>query len=196
MPALMSTEYMARIVWLGCVLEGQGTLRSVATNNVEATFDGFQGESHAGATRRSCVRVTSQHPKGTEIRNTRQLSIMSAEEVAEIADAMGIQRIDPCLLGASMILEGIADFTHIPPSSRLQCEDSGATVIVDMENRPCVLPGREIELEHAGFGAKFKPAAVGKRGVTACVEREGAFKVGDLVRLHVPDQRAWAPLEK
>ena len=66
--------------------------------------------------------------------------------------------------------------------------------MVDMENRPCVLPGREIEMEHEGFGAKFKPAAVGRRGVTASVEREGLLKVGDVMRLHIPDQRAWSPL--
>ena len=59
--------------------------------------------------------------------------------------------------GASLILEGIADFTHVPPSSRLQSDTTGATLMIDMENRPCVLPGREIEVEHEGFGAKFKP---------------------------------------
>lgn len=193
MPALKPTEYTARIVWLGQVREGSGTMRSEPLQAAEATFGGFVGEAHGGLTRKSCVRVTSQHLKGTEISNTRQLSIMSAEEVAEIAGIMGMDDIDPSLLGASMILEGIADFTHVPPSSRLQCEASGATLIVDMENRPCVLPGREIEQDYKGFGAKFKPAAVGKRGVTGSVEREGLFKVGDIVRLHIPDQRGWAP---
>jgi|TARA_B110000908_G_scaffold171509_1_gene234550 MOSC domain-containing protein YiiM len=119
---------------------------------------------------------------------------MSAEEIAQIATTMGLSDIDPRLLGVSMIVEGIADFTHVPPSSRLQCEASGATIAVDMLNRPCVLPSREIEMEHEGFGAKFKPAAVGKRGVTAWVEREGLVRIGDIVRLHVPDQRAWSPL--
>lgn len=193
MPALIPTDYTARISWLGRVIEGSGTMRSEPLSEVVAQFGGFVGEAHGGMTHPSCVRVTSQHPKGTIISNVRQLSVMSAEEIAQIAETMGLPDIDPTLLGASMIIEGIADFTHVPPSSRLQCEASGATIAIDMVNRPCVLPGREIEMEHKGFGAKFKSAAVGKRGVTALVEREGVFRLGDIVRLHIPDQRAWSP---
>ena len=194
MPALIPTDYTAKITWLGRVVLNSGTMRCEPLDEAFARFDGFEGEAHSGLTRPSCGRVTSQHPKGTTINNVRQLSVMSAEELAKIATTMGLSDIDPRLLGVSMIVEGIADFSHIPPSSRLQCEASGATIAVDMLNRPCVLPSREIEMEHEGFGAKFKPAAVGKRGVTAWVEREGLVRIGDIVRLHVPDQWAWSPL--
>ena len=193
MPALMPTEYTARITWLGRVVADGGTMRSEPLNEVMAVFGGFAGEAHFGVTRPSCVRVRSQHKQGTTINNVRQLSVMSAEEIAHIAKKMGLEDIDPTLLGASLILEGIADFTHVPPSSRLQSATTGATLMVDMVNRPCVLPGREIEMEHEGFGAKFKPAAVGKRGVTASVEREGLLEIGDVMRLHIPDQRSWSP---
>jgi len=193
MPALMPTEYTARITWLGRVVADGGTMRSEPLNEVMAVFGGFAGEAHFGVTRPSCVRVRSQHKQGTTINNVRQLSVMSAEEIAHIAENMGLEGIDPTLLGASLILEGIADFTHVPPSSRLQSDTTGATLVVDMVNRPCVLPGREIEVEHEGFGVKFKPAADGKRGVTASVEREGLLKIGDVMRLHIPDQRSWLP---
>ena len=72
----------------------------------------------------------------------------------------------------------------------------GATVVVDMENRPCSLPARPIEDRHAGFGAKFKAAAKGRRGLTAWVEREGTFTLGEEIRLHIPDQPVWAHLEQ
>ena len=193
MPALMPTEYTARITWLGRVVAENGTMRSEPLDEAMAVFGGFVGESHFGVTRPSCVRVRSQHKQGTTINNVRQLSVMSAEEIADIAEKMGLEDIDPTLLGASLILEGIADFTHVPPSSRLQSATTGATLMVDMVNRPCVLPGREIEMEHEGFGAKFKPAAVGKRGVTASVEREGLLEIGDVMHLHIPDQRSWSP---
>ena len=67
------------------------------------------------------------------------------------------------------------------------------TITVDMENVPCVLPGREIEADHTGYGAAFKPAANGRRGVTAWVERPGALKRGDKMQLFVPDQPLWQP---
>jgi hypothetical protein len=92
-----------------------------------------------------------------------------------------------------MVIEGIPDLTHLPPSSRMQAE-GGTTLVVDMQNRPCVLPAKPIEAALPGFGKAFKTAASGRRGVTAWVEREGLLRVGDGVRLHVPDQRAWLHL--
>jgi hypothetical protein len=62
-----------------------------------------------------------------------------------------------------------------------------------MENQPCNLPAKVIAQENPDAGRKFKAAAENKRGVTAWVEREGRVQVGDKVRLHVPDQRAWQP---
>ena len=190
MPALKPTDFEGVITWLGVVQTALAVLPSQAEAEVFASFAGVAGEVHGGVTRASCSRVTGQYKRGTEIRNVRQFSVLSAEELALIAADMGLAVLDPSLLGASMVISGIPDFTHLPPSSRLQAE-SGATLVVDMENRPCLLPAREIEAVHAGFGARFKPAAKDRRGVTAWVEREGVLRVGAKVRLHVPDQRGW-----
>ncbi len=194
MPALVPTSFTARITWLGVVREDAGTLRSEPLDKVEATLDGFPGEAHGGATRPSCTRVKTQYPKrGTSIRNVRQLTILSAEELAEIAAKMEMEYIDPAWIGVSMIIEGIPDFSHVPPSSRLMAP-SGAGIAIDMENRPCIYPGREIEKEAEGFGKRFKPAATDRRGVTAWVEYGGGLAVGDELTLHIPDQPVWAHL--
>lgn len=190
MPVLKPTEFVGTITWLGRV----GTeLASDPAKSLQAGLDGVQGEKHAGLTRASCSRVTAQYPKGSEIRNTRQFSVLGAEDLAQIAARMGLDQLSPALLGASMVIAGIPDFSHIPPGSRLQAT-SGATLVVDLENRPCILPARGIEAAHPGFGAKFKPAAQGLRGVVAWVERAGAFHLGDEIRLHIPDQPVWAHL--
>lgn len=94
-------------------------------------------------------------------------------------------------MGASLVIEGIPDFSHVPPSSRLQ-GPSGVCIVIDMENRPCVYPGRVINEDAPGHGPKFKPAAEGRRGVTASVERPGMLAVGDTLRLHIPDQPVWS----
>jgi hypothetical protein len=190
MPVLKPTEFSGSIVCLGRVGAG---LASVSAEVLHAGLDGVVGEKHSGATRASCSRVTGQYPRGTEIANTRQLSVLAGEDLAAIAAAMGLQSLSPALLGASMVIEGIPDFSHIPPGSRLQA-GSGATLVVDLENRPCTLPAREIEAVHPGFGARFKPAAKGRRGVVAWVERAGVFRLGDTIRLHIPDQPVWAHL--
>ena len=103
-----------------------------------------------------------------------------------------LDAIDPARLGASMVVRGIPDFTRVPPSSRL-IAPSGASLVVNMDNRPCIFPARSIEAVSPGHGKGFKAAANGLRGITAWVEREGRVQVGDTVRLHVPDQRAWQP---
>lgn len=191
MPALKPTDITGRITWIGRVLDRDTSLAAEALDRAELTFEGIAGECHGGLTRASCSRVSAQHPKGTTIRNVRQLTILSAEELAATAAEMGLDTLDPAWVGASLIVEGIPDFTHVPPSSRLQAP-SGATIVVDMENRPCIFPGKEvIEVERPGHGKKYKSAAQGRRGVTAWIEREGAIALGDDLRLHIPDQRAW-----
>lgn len=193
MPALIPTGFAATITWLGRMQGGDKVLASQPEAELFASFAGVAGEVHAGLTRPSCSRVAAQYPEGTEIRNTRQISVVSEEELAAIAAAMGLEALSPIHLGATMVLRGIPDFSHVPPGSRLQAA-SGATLVVDMENRPCTVPARAIEAAHPGHGKQFKPAAAGRRGITAWVEREGLLRVGDAVRLHIPDQPVWAHL--
>ncbi|MEM8776056.1 MAG: MOSC domain-containing protein [Pseudomonadota bacterium] len=191
MSALIPTDYYAEIKWIGVVEDQENDIRSTERKTVDVGWDGVPGEFHGGRTREACSRVKSQHPVGTEIANVRQFSIVSEEEMQIIAVEIGVDVLQPEWLGASLVVSGIDDFTHLPPSSRLQNE-AGTTFVVDMVNRPCNWPGKEIEKEHPGAGRKFVRAGKGRRGVTAWVERPGPLSVGDTLRLHVPDQRAWA----
>lgn len=192
MPALIPTDVFGEIVWIGTVPDRDASLTSQAMPRAQLTFAGIPGEAHGGLTRPSCVRVKSQYPKGTEIRNVRQLSVMSSEELSEIAADCGLEQFNPAHAGASLVIKGIPDFTHLPPSSRLQFPD-GSSIVVDMENQPCHLPAKPINNDHPGAGDKFKAAAKNKRGITAWVEREGQIAVGDKVQLHIPQQRPWQP---
>ncbi len=197
MPALKPTDHYGRIVWLGHVtqpVDKDLLIHGAPLQEMRLTFAGYAGEVHGGLTRASCSRVSAQHPRGTEIRNTRQISIVSEEDLTAIAAELGLPGVDPAWMGAGIVVAGIPDFTHLPPSSRLQ-NDSGATLVVDMENRPCIEPATTIENARPGHGKAFKAAAQGRRGVTAWVEREGVLRVGDRLRMHLPDQRVWAHLE-
>ena len=195
MPALKPTDFHGRIAWLGRVADRKETLASGAVESAELDWGGMTGEAHGGVTRPSCSRVVDLYPRGTEIRNTRQLSIVSREELDRIGAAMALEgRLDPAWLGASLMLSGLPDLSRVPPGSRLQAP-SGATLVVDVENRPCHLPAPVIGQAHPGAGKDFKRKAKGLRGVTAWVERPGMIAAGDLLRLFVPDQPAWPHLE-
>jgi len=195
MPALKPTDYTGRITWIGRVSDRAASLAAESLGHVAVSYAGIAGEEHAGLTRPSCSRVVAQYPKGTEIRNVRQFSVLAVEDLAAIAAKMGVERIDPAWVGASLVVEGIPDFTHLPPSSRLQGPD-GMTLVVDMENRPCHLPAKVIDAHLPGVGGRFKAAAKGRRGVTAWVEREGVLQLGEMLRLHIPDQPVWSELAR
>lgn len=190
MPILKPTQYFGQITFLGRMIGVYDLLTAEPATMLDATFAGIGGEAHEGITAPSCVRMTSQYPKGTIVANTRQVSVVSAEELAQIAEKMGLPALSPALLGATIVVEGIPDFSHIPPGSRLQ-GPSGATLVVNLNNRPCTIPSRAIEAVAPGYGKAFKPAAEGRRGIVAWVEREGTFALGDPLRLHIPDQRRW-----
>jgi hypothetical protein len=160
------------------------------THELMLRLDGIEGDCHGGATYLSDSRMTKMYARNTEVRNARQLSIVSVEEMAEVAKAMGLARLDASWIGANVLTSGIPDLTLLPPSTRLQFP-SGAAVVVDLENLPCRYAAEEIE-KHAAPATGFVAAAKNKRGVVGWVEREGVVKPGDAITVWIPPQRNYA----
>ena len=151
-------------------------------DSLSLTFGGLRGDRHEGTTRRADAR-TPWHTRGTAIANTRQLSLVSIEECAEIAAALGIATLDPALLGPNLVLQGIPSLSLLPPATRLQFP-SGATIFITEQNVPCRHPGARLAAAHADarLAGVFGRAATGRRGLLALVEREGTVQAGDPVR--------------
>lgn len=115
MPALIETDLAATVTWLGVVGARDTALQSQPRDVLRLGFDGPEGEAHGGSLRPACSRVAALYARDTPIRNVRQLSILAAEELAEIAADMGLEALDPALLGATMVVSGLPDFSHLPP---------------------------------------------------------------------------------
>jgi len=186
---LTPTDHVVTINYLG-INDNDNDLTTTLQQSVHVDYSGFVGDSHSALTRASCVRVKSQYPKGTEIRNTRQISALSVEELAFIQQTMQLDTLAPEWVGANLVVEGLHGFSKIPPSSRLIAEN-GTSLVVDMENAPCRFPGEIIEQHKPGFGKKFPKAVLGRRGVTLWVERQGALAIGATLRLHIPPVCNW-----
>ncbi len=170
-----------------------GEQNATELEHVRVSYAGFEGDTYASLTRPACVRTKAQYPVGTAIRNVRQLTIVSAEELRDIGVAMGLPGpVRPGWVRANLVVSGLPKFTQIPPSSRLLVKD-GAALAIDMENEACAVPGRLIEKVYPGFGKYFRDAAYGRRGVTAWVEREGHLARGAEIELHIPPQRLYEP---
>ena len=160
------------------------------TGEVRLTFAGPDGDCHGGETRASDSRTLQLYKRNTPIRNVRQVTILSVEELEATAKALGIPAIDPGWFGANMVISGVPDFTLLLPSTRLQFP-SGAVLVVDMENLPCKQIADVVAKHHPEVQFKVVPAAMHKRGVTAWVEREGSVKEGDEMTVWIPPNRPY-----
>lgn len=157
---------------------------------------GIIGDYHYGLTRKSGGREP-WYPRGTVIRNDRQVSIVSVQELEKIAAAMGLAEIKPEWIGANIVVDGIADFTLLPAGTVLFFE-SGLTLKLDGVNAPCKFSGSSIA-RHIGaedealMALGFVKAAKYLRGQTAWVERAGALARSDKITARVPEQINYAP---
>ncbi len=163
------------------------TIESSRVHRLKATFEGLEGDLHAGMTRLSDMRVP-HYPRGTVIRNTRQFSMLSVEELAEIAQALQIPQVLPEWVGANLAMQGIANLTMLPPSTRIFFPGD-AVLVVDAENMPCIGPGEAIQQRYPDVPKlvqRFPKAAMHRRGVVGWVEREGYIAEGDTAWLLLP----------
>lgn len=174
------------VVGLGVVGEGD-SLVSKPLERTTLTFEGLPGDRHGGF-----VIPANAHqgwfPRGTRIRNTRQLSVVSREELKAIATTLEVPQVKFEWLGANLCLEGLDRLTHLEAGTRLVFP-SGATLAIDAENLACKLPGKVIQTEYPDkpeLAKAFVVAAKEKRGLVGWVEREGEIAVGDTVDLWAP----------
>src|SRR6185437_11288928 len=145
----------------------------------------------AGHTRRSGGREP-WYPRGTEMRNERQLSILASDELAQAAQGMGLAEIKPEWIGANLVLEGLPHLSMLP-SGTLLFFKGGVTLKVDSQNGPCRIAGRRIA-ERAGMpdldaGALLFPKVAKRlRGLVAWVEKPGRIEAGEEVSVRIPEQ--------
>lgn len=175
---------------------GDGSFVTHPTPELALDMTGIPGDRHAGLTRASSAREPWL-PRGTVLRNDRQLSVLSREELQEIAVSLGIEQATPELVGANLLVEGIDDLSRIAPGSLLAIGvtwsgkdkfDGKALLRVEAYNRPCRGPGRKLaafygrpELEFA-----FPKAAMSLRGLVLSVALPGVIRAGDRVLVLEP----------
>lgn len=162
---------------------------SAPVEALDVTFEGIVGDVHAGATRKSGGREP-WYKRGTEMRNERQLSLLAPDELAAAAEALGIPEIRPEWIGGNLLVEGIANLTHLPARTLLFF-DGGVTVKIDGDNAPCRLAGRSIASHFEGRGdieMGFPKAAKNRRGLVGWIEKPGRIRVGEAFEARLPEQ--------
>lgn len=164
---------------------------SAPVDELPLGYEGIAGDFHAGLTRKSGSREP-WYSRGTEMRNERQVTILSRPELAEAAAEMGLETIEPEWIGANITLSGLPMLSMLPASTLLFFE-GGATLKVDFQNGPCKIAGASIARhvgrpDDVGLALAFVPAARRRRGILAWVEKPGTVKKGENVRVQLPEQ--------
>jgi hypothetical protein len=152
---------------------------------IDLSLDGIPGDLHGGPTRKTGGREP-WHPRGTVIRNDRQVSLVSTEELAHIAMTLGLDALPAEWIGANILIESGPISTYAP-MTRLMAP-SGATLVITAYNAPCRQSGRAIA-ERTGTAAHeldFVRAARGLRGIVGYVERPGRIACGDVLKVLPP----------
>jgi hypothetical protein len=155
-------------------------------------YEGVQGDKHAGVVRSSGSREP-WYGRGTEMRNERQLSLLSVEDLAAVAAELGIAEVKPEWIGGNLVLSGIPHFSLLPPRTVLMFE-GGASVRIDGDNAPCRKAGGLIAAHVPGradieFG--FVTAGQHRRGLLGWVERPGTIRPGTSVKVRIWEQHIY-----
>jgi hypothetical protein len=175
----------------GCYVAPFDHFETRATPVLELDFEGVRGDFHAGFTRRSGGREP-WYARGTEMRNERQLSIVAPDELARIADAMGIDEVRPEWIGANLLISGVPRLSMLPSGTMLFFR-GGVTLKVDAQNGPCRIAGRSVAenagmSDHEAASLLFPKVAKRLRGLVAWVEKPGTITAGEDVSVRVPEQ--------
>jgi hypothetical protein len=178
------TEVILKVEFLG-VADDDDALETRALASLEFQLDGVAGDKHIGYTRQSDARDEGLK-RGTLVRNWRQWSAVSREELEKIKQAMDLPELSPELLGANICFSGHDSLTLLPRGSMIWFP-SGAVLTVEGENEPCMGPGRAIAKRFPQVkAAQFPKAAKQLRGLVGIVYCAGVVKLGDRAVVKLP----------
>lgn len=186
----------ARVLLASASAAGRHAFLTESCGRLLLDQDGVVGDRHYGASRLSGPREPWL-PRGTRLRNDRQVSALCPAELAVIAERLEIPELRPEWLGGNLLVEGLSAFSQIAPGSRLAFGgawagkgrfDGGAVVRVEAYNSPCRLAGRAVAdaVGRPGLEFAFVKAAANLRGLVLSVDRAGPIEAGDPIVLLPP----------
>jgi len=167
-------------------------LSKQALDSIDVDFEGIVGDAHRGMSR--AAYSDDREPKGTILRNDRQWSGVSVEELTTISEQLDLaETLTAETIGANICVSGIPDFSLLPRGTRL-IFPSGAALIVEEYNPPCSDMGEQVAIkfptrtgETLSSRQWLKPAH-GRRGVVGMVDVAGTICTGDEILVHVFEQ--------
>ena len=149
---------------------------------INATLEGIIKSRHYGFTRWSNSRKMV-------VRNERQWTGLSVEEVEIIRQKMNLRELAAEILKPNILIQGIPDFSQLPRGTKLAFEN-GTLLVVEEFTDPCTPMGQRIANRYItdadGKPIKanmFPKAANHERGLVGVIEQPGIIRPGDKVEV-------------
>ncbi len=170
------------------------SLESTRVKAVNVLDNGLQRDKHQSWFRKADARA-KRYKKGTLIWNSRQISVVSEEDLALIARDLRIDKIEPEWLGANLCVKGIQDLSLLKPRTKIFIPnenkgDSEVGLYITAPNKPCMAPV-EVIMKYCpqikGYELEFVKAALSRRGVVAVVEHGGVISEGAEIAVVIQD---------
>ena len=150
---------------------------------LELNTQGVVGDRHYGCETISGGRFTTLYKRGTPVRNNRQWSAISPQEVMDIAKNLGIEgKLTPELLGMNFLIEGVERLSELPPMTYLIFSpheefaprlEEDVVLVVYGQALPCTVAGKALvePCGDASLEQRFPKGALGLRVTTGWVEK-------------------------
>ena len=162
---------------------------TTAMDALSLTFEGIPGDRHSGWTRRAGGREP-WYPRGAEMRNERQISLLAPDELLQIAERLGVAEVRPEWIGGNLLIDGVSCFSMLPSGTRLSFEGEAVIVIGAREPSMPFLGrlDRAPLSRQAGNRTRILQSCRRLRGLVGWAERPGVIRPGGAVAVQIPEQ--------
>lgn len=161
-------------------------------------LDGIEEDNHRGFIKKADTRdkpIPKRDGQGerVEVRNWRQWSAVSREELACLARDLELPEIKEEWLGANFTISGIPRFSIIPRGSTIWFPEDTVLTVEEI-NRPCDGPAKVIAAQYPDqdlthLPGKFINKGWSSRGLVGTVYRAGVARNGDEIKIEVYEPR-------
>lgn len=183
----------------GLYVRADGSSYTSRVGELTLDLQGIVHESTRNSKYRGFTRTSDRRvpwlPIDTEIRNQRQISMLSVEDLDALAVSLGISKIDPEWLNANFLISGLEDFSSLPRGTRMRLPNGGC-ILVEDRTYPCRGSGaavKEFYPHRSNLELEFVAAAATLRGLLCTIELGGNVVEGDRLEVLVPKQWIWTP---
>lgn len=178
--------------------DGPAYLQSTTVDRLSCDIEGLRGDRHYGHALQSGGRQKRLYKRDTAIRNTRQWTAISTDELSAVQQNLTLsQKLLPNHIGFNCQIDGLGPITQLPPLTHLVFSAQSVFTpgraddvvwVVYAEVLPCKIAGSAVadQFQQPALATAFPKAAMGLRGCTGYVDKGGTIKNGWYVHQLTP----------